>query len=283
MPLSLSNDGNSCYLNSSLQLLLNNETLVEEFTKYKKHSTTIQKLFQLEIDDLKRILKFNTYEQQDAHEFLVLLFDNIHKQTKDIDTIITFSIFVSPHKTINDLIIKTLEKQKEKFGFSFLNNLFTGILLSITACKCGYKDTNIETFDILDLDSTTSIMHSISHYMEPEYIESSLCKCGHVGRHKHTIIYGFPKFLLLHFRKNGHSEQIILDHTLIFTNNHNGSIYKYNLKSFINHYGSSVNSGHFNAVVEESSKWYLVDDSAVVPIDKPVCNNNVYILLYERI
>lgn len=59
----------------------------------------------------------------------------------------------------------------------------------------------------------------------------------------------------------------------------------YDLRSVICHSGNEITSGHYYSITKCSdNKWYKFDDSNVTEesIDN-ICNNESYILFYERI
>ena len=96
----LQNIGNTCYMNSGLQLLLNVNELHIFLNKYKNVSETINKInnfftlykssenHNLVPDEIKQILgkrkkNFIKNDQEDSSEFIVFLFDIINNELKN--------------------------------------------------------------------------------------------------------------------------------------------------------------------------------------------------------
>ena len=174
--VSLYNIGNSCYLNSALQCLLNSDLLMihlkESIDYFKKHSqenlnnwilvNTFYDLTQkrgtkVAPVSLKQVLSrynsdmFGNKRQQDCHECLVSILDILHEESKNINL----------HKlTFHPGFNKKTEKSNKQwlsfnkvFGYSFITHLFSGQFISTTFCtKCFNENHNFESFNNITLN-----------------------------------------------------------------------------------------------------------------------------------
>lgn len=139
----LRNLGNTCYMNSALQCLSNVEPLTDYFLACKKCPGDVSRAY---CDFIRNIWKYNQsyspesikknislyapefggFDQQDAHEFMMLLLNQLHQE------------FI----------------EEEELPTSIISSLFTGQLASITTClicKVARKTCNSSYFIPLSL------------------------------------------------------------------------------------------------------------------------------------
>lgn len=258
------NIGNTCYLNSGLQMLVQNSELCELIIKYSSGSDILNKIAQFiktyydksSIDvivpnEIKKIVEnkkdlFEGFQQQDSTEFIIYLLDVIDEEVKKI------------HQNSGGI--------QPIFGIKFN----VRIKCKHTECLEIYNREEFNNFLLLDINSNcTSLDDAYRNFKSGTKLEldnkyfCEKCQDKRVASKRHTIDK-WPKYLgiwLKRFTQNGKQ----------FTKN-NQELYipfewrhNYYLYGAIIHYGS-LNGGHYVYVGNQESKWYLFNDSTVSEI-----------------
>ena len=189
----LYNQGNTCYLNSTLQCLLHIPMFSQHILKNSHHhhqdtSSTMKSIFdmyqkfvmeywnnlskrslspRLLYQNIRRIGKhLRPGRQEDAHEFLRLLLDCIHEEILKAN-----GIKSSPHN---------LKLQNT----TLICRVFGGYLRNELRCSvCNYKSQTYNLIQDLQLDlNFPSIQSSFAHFIKPEVLDRGnewLCeKCN---------------------------------------------------------------------------------------------------------
>uniref|UniRef100_A0A6C0J6C9 USP domain-containing protein n=1 Tax=viral metagenome TaxID=1070528 RepID=A0A6C0J6C9_9ZZZZ len=270
----LTNLGNTCYMNSGLQLLLNIDELYLFFDKYQNVSHILNKLhlfFNLYKNSNKSVLNpgeiknilgdrkdnFNRNDQEDSSEFITFLFDIIDSELKN--------------KNINDS----------------LKNIFN--IETVTSVKCKLvkclKESKKKADNyFLDLQVTSDLTDSYRKFKESEKLTDDNkyscdnCKKYTIARKK-TEVLQWPKHLFIslnrgtnNLRKNNNQVNI----PLIWRHN-------YRLEGGVIHNGD-LSGGHYIYFGKKQNKWYLFNDSSVTILNKDNLNtlkNNAYILHFK--
>lgn len=200
-------------------------------------------------------------QQQDAHEFLVVLLARIGSTRQDrVDAVLDFNR-LSP---------------------------FQGVLSERIICKNCRSVTSqkLSLFSVLSLDPNVSVAAAISSLrtrLEP--LDGYQCRCGVLNQCcKSSEILRWPRVLLIHInririesygRPYKDNSAVRVDEVL----ENNGR--KYRLCSYCVH-GGEINSGHYVAYRRSSPKTfqYISDsDSRLVSINN--LSDQPYLLLYE--
>lgn len=252
----LINVGNSCFVNSILQVFLNSELLINElnnieplypsFLFYIKNLKNIPSLRDKTFIELIKFIanktNFNLLEQNDSHEFFVKILDIIESESK------------------------------------YIYNLFTGNKVSIFKCdNCDYANKINEEFTSLNfyLNCHDKFSRLLNNEFGNEKIDGCICeKCGNNYLLNSKYIDIFPKILII-LNSN-------MKYTLSFNDNvkiidYNGNKISYNLTGTVNHFGS-LYSGHYTF----STKDYMIDDGNIIKVKFPSDFRNVYMIVYNN-
>ena len=276
----LSNLGNTCYMNASLQCLrcvvkLNtfiaestesgklqtNSALVEKYFNFVKRIWTANKPT-ISPMDLKMTLnesKFRGFGQHDAQEFTNYLLDTLHENLK--------------------------RKEDKK---SIISETFFGKYKSTVICaNCNHHSDTYEDFMFLTLPVTKDFRESLKQFIGAETLDSqNQYKCDKCHEKtlasKQMIIHELSDILIVHlkrfnaFRKIDDYMEIPFDFTDDYEN-------KYVLFGVVNHYGNFF-GGHYTANIKLNNKWYDMNDSSYHEIDSSkVATSAAYILYYQKV
>lgn len=278
----LNNLGNTCYLNSGLQMLMQNEDLCNMIRAFKDKSEILNKLsnFINEYHDGKQnslsptIVKelasdrnsiFTGFQQQDSSEFIVFLLDFINTEVNKVCS-------------AKNLIDKIFELE----------------ITTSTKCKvlsCLTKSNNIEksTILMLNVNSNCSTLDDCYNFSkqrvklegdEKYYCEK--CEKKRIASQRKDITK-WPKNLIVWIRRyqqignrlSKYTQQIQVP--VEWRNN-------YKLRGVVFHSGS-LYGGHYVYAGLNDNEWYLFNDSSVSKLDNNALVNivnNGYIYYYDK-
>jgi ubiquitin C-terminal hydrolase len=270
----LQNMGNTCFINSALQLLFNCPILVGVINesnndKLKKYKQTFDDYFRETTNTLGPLILYKRYQklnnnyfgisQEDAHEYLTFIIDDIDELGKDID----------------------------------IKNLFQISLISKVNCEeCNhYSKVSIsEKILSLSIDNCETLEDCFQKLYNKEILDNDnkwYCdKCNKkVSSNKEIYIDQISNYFIICLNR------FIFDNNRISKNNNNivfpNSIFNnYELRGIIYHMGS-INGGHYVcSLTRDGKNWFLIDDTNIIETTyeklKQI-NNNAYILLYHKI
>ena len=241
----IKNIGNSCYLNSAIQLLFN----IPEFRKSIKN-TNFQNIIDnydnsniFDPTEIKKIVAsknkiFNNYNQQDSSEFLIYLLDYL-------------SINIFTIKTNINIKCKLLKCLKESEHIE--NDIFLQLSL---------KDMNSNDLNSLELTNLYREYKSNEKLIDDNAYDCDNCKTKTVARKKMRIT-NWPNNLLIIFkrfdqfmRKDNRKINIPLEWR-----------HGYKLKGGIIHMGNYGGGHYIYFGCENESNWYIANDSNISRID----------------
>jgi ubiquitin C-terminal hydrolase len=257
------NLGNTCYLNSILQCLLNDPNFKENLKVCDKNRDLIKLLNDIQIDltqpDIKLFKhynltdminffgkKFPRFQQHDAHEFLLEFLDKLNYP-------------------------------------KFTGKIKTNIVCSI----CKTVSTKFEDFTTIDLYiQKNNLFENFMDYLKKEEIHGytcEKCKCA-VTATKKSYLYTINDYIVIVLKKYTLKTKMEYPkNNLKIRETESGEVYTYKLHAVIYHLGNNDN-GHYNCSVLIHGEWYFMDDEKIILKDSMnETDENSYILFYKRI
>ena len=279
----LYNMGNTCYMNSAIQILVNNNNLSKFFiennfeddnlikfkkfvTQYKSASDSFPPTGVKDIVAEKHDM-FGGFLQNDSHEFIVLLLDVLEEALK------------SEKK---DNIIERLYDYK----------LSSTLKCKIKKCNNTSVNTTMNRFLTLEIPESLADLNLDDCYRDykcREKLEKAerwyceKCKKKRIAS-KRLNIEEWPRHLLIQLNR------FIVRPPRIMKNNKTINIpiewrHNYFLKGFVIHSGGP-GGGHYISVAQVNDKWYLFDDTRKNEIDEKQVEklaSCAYLLYYENL
>jgi ubiquitin carboxyl-terminal hydrolase 10 len=256
-------------------------------------------------------------EQNDAHEFLVFIFDKLN------DELLKLSKTVSV--TENDLKSNTEQQEKDteegeweevkkggkrmkqvntikSFETSIIGRLFQGILKHELYSKGqSLSKCNVEPFFVLSLDfGEVSLENCFKKFFSKRKIETSESSdFGYLSQK--TYIEKLPSILIIHLKafyydKNlkkivkimkeiDYSTEMLINSEYISPSmQYEYKKVKYDLISVIIHRGTKASEGHYTCFCKDNKGiWWNLDDTKIFKVDEKVFNTHrPYILFYRK-
>ena len=317
----LTNVGNTCFVNSCIQILFHTYEIWEYFENIV--STTDEYMLIKELRDLKNLLwskhcvvtpnrfiiflhefskkrgntLFSDFTQNDASEFLLFLFETMHtcfpKFHKNID--------MEEKKDVLSVCKNHIISIINKEDFSFINNNFYGVKATVIVNENKVTTIKPEEFFIVHLPmpekNEATIEECFDLYIKDELLEGENGIINpktqqHEDVIKKTVICKFPEILIIDLQRfklttilKKKQNIIHYDAFLDLTKYTNSTdSYKYELYGVINHSGS-IYGGHYTSYIKnQNKKWYHYNDTIVkeCPL-KEICSTRAYCLFYRRI
>ena len=287
------NEGNNCYLNSSLQLLTrikelkdevlnfgegfqDNETQGNLIVEFRKILNLIENSSNNDLiinpARLKRIMgnvdsKYFSGRQEDSNEFISNFLNALLSETGNKE------VPLKKLNIINESDKKPYENLFKKFfkrrGDSFVIDLFYGILKTTKFCKnCGKTiSIKLNIYNMLEFqifvfvkkypnkDLTLSELYKA--YLESKLSEGESCTfCNSDKVYLKPSIYTLPKYLMICLQRAS-------DHEYFY----NKVLYPSNLE-LRGEFDGNINSYMLDCVIEHSGGFGFGHYTALVPIDK---------------
>ncbi|KAL9955427.1 hypothetical protein ACROYT_G036754 [Oculina patagonica] len=305
----LNNMGNTCFLNSVLQVLTYTPPLVN-YLASKEHGEKCRSvgfcmLCELQkhivrsfshhqgeaikpmaiIQKLKFIAKHLRFgHQEDAHEFLRYVIDGMQKSCLAADG-----------------YTEKLDRMSKQT--TMVHQVFGGYYRSQVRClKC---KNNSNTFDplmdiMLDIKHVPSVEKALQRSVKMELLDGeNLYMCPRCKRkvpaHKQFLIHRAPNILTLQLKRFDYNQSFggKISKQIEYTEYLNlrpymtsqGPPIKYRLYAVLVHSGYSSNSGHYYCYIRASNGiWYQMNDSIVRQVAmKAVLSQQAYLLFYTKL
>ena len=277
-PIGLSNVGNSCYINASLQALLRISTIRNAIKGKKIENdmiiTSLDEILQKNEPQLAKLRKAvfeegefgnDLYAQQDAHQFLLFILNKLAWFPIEMFTHIeTISPKIGKkdiggHVT-NNISIALSGAPKETFQ-SILNNHFM-------AEHCIADGDKVAPLAFSENVSVNQWHQTIKiKSPAPNHLIIHLKRFDANSVKLNTEIE-FPEFVKIPCALGEESKEI-----------------EYDIISYINHVGKASNGGHYTTYVKDSQvqKWFFCNDDKVDTIQYPInIAKEAYIIILEK-
>lgn len=238
--------------------------------------------------------RFATHQQQDAHEFLNYLLNDISSSAAALDRLADAGAADGSRRA------------------SFVQELFEGVLTNETRClRCESTTSRDETFLDLSVDVTqnSSISQCFANFCAVERLAGGnkfFCdacntlqeahKSLHVKRAPHVLVLHLKRFKFVD-RYNCHKK--LTSHVAFpfdLRLPEAGGHCRYSLLAVVVHRGGGPNSGHYFSYVRSESNWLVFNDERIDLVDRATIQatfgktrettgattSTAYILVYER-
>ena len=298
----LVNQGNMCYMNSVLQVLVfcapfraifkfikqcskvslshpsrMIEALINFFDEFQVCSPSSKDnigdvLLPIELYSvIYNSNKFVQGNQEDAEEFLGFLLDSLHEELlvfddSKSDLVLQQWLMV---KGKNQVSVQDVCKKE-----SLITNLFGGVFKSFITQYNGKESITMEPFHCIQLDinghGVNTVEDALLQLATTETIDSTK---------KQTLLSKLPEILVLHFKRfiyqNGEIQKldkfVHFPETLIIEDSVMSSDIKgpfaYSLFGLIRHHGLFTAGGHYTCHVKQcEGKWLNIDDEIITDI-----------------
>jgi ubiquitin C-terminal hydrolase len=282
------NNGNNCYLNSSLQLLTRIKELKEEVFNFNEHyedndtqgrliiefKTLLQQIedskdkeLTLNPGRLKRVMgnvdeKYKSNYQEDSNEFIANFISALLSETGNRDKI------VKKLNIVNESEKRPYENLYKKFfqrkGDSFVLDLFYGILKVTKKCnKCDninsikFNAFNMLEFPLINLtkkndNKDLNLKQLFDNFTEEKKYEETCNNCNSDEVYSKTTIYTLPQYLIISFGRicDGYyySNYIQYPKNIKIKGEFKQEIFSYILECVIEHSGG-LGGGHYTSLI----------------------------------
>ncbi|KAL5292387.1 USP42 family protein [Megaselia abdita] len=303
----MTNVGNTCYLNSTLQALFHVPAIANWLMSDKDHRERCEQengvqggcivcamaktLIQSQQNNqpirphmiyskLRLICKHMMMgRQEDAHEFLRYLVEAMEKS------------YLNRFRGSKELDQHSKETTP-------MNQILGGYLKTAVRClSCSHVSTTFQHFEdiLLDIRKSDSIEEALDTYFARERLEDMGYKCESckkkVTATKQFFLERAPISLCIQLKRFSIVGTKLNKHITIkprldlskYSSKRNSESWNYRLVSMITHLGSSQHCGHYTAIgMSENDTYHQFDDSYVRQISvQNVLNTNAYVIFYE--
>ena len=312
----LSNNGNNCFLNSTIQCLKHcliftkyiiNESVTSNgaFGEYKK---LIEKMCsknynQLNALALKRAMRIYNpiYSDNEQHDSTIFFNDLLNALNNELCEESNYEEEEYDNISSNELFQIKYQKCMSK---SKVNEYFSFFIKEMTVFDCGEKMIDYEEYYYLDLpifnernEYIKTLKDALDNYTKKsyDYGKNSFMCYKHQKKERsynQNLFASLPEILVISLKRviNGqhidhyieYKERIDMRNYIHSYNNFN-KLTEYELFAEIIHYGTA-NGGHKIAICKNfnTNIWYRFNDS-IVTVENDIISSNAFLLFYKRV
>ena len=300
-PIGLINLGNSCYMNSVLQVLAHTDDFKEYFLKnnFDEGSKPLSIALKIFLEEY--------FENKDKNYFAPKkLHDAIQQQYKtQLNSEMRFANgYQHDPEEFLSMFLDSLKVENKKW-----NNIFKGKETILDTCKnckdesrkeneiifwgLGIKDDDLEKIESHEMEEDccnccdcccvyykTALEKLLdNYYTKEEEIEVNCGSCNNnTNRRRTTKISFLPKYLILQLEiYDYHSVFIKIPKELNlekYCTEQKKVNFDYTLYGIVRHHGNKF-SGHYTAAIKEENDWYICDDRIVEKVINPSLDNGI--------
>jgi len=236
--------------------------------------------------------------QNDAHEFLEFLFEEIHESLKYFPDINIQIKNEGELSEVDKLAISAYKQWKTHFtqengGYSKIIELFYGQFISEIR-KNDKVSINFEPFQVLNLEiptnneSEVTLVDCFDKFMAPEEISKTIQKRFYFWKTPKNLIITLKRFTS---NSNKNETRVVYKDILDLSKYSKG--YRrdkliYSLYGICCHHSSLTNVGHYTAICRKpgNKKWFRINDEMVECLGEDGAlplTSNAYILFYRQV
>tara|TARA_Y100000816_G_scaffold280099_1_gene253107 strand:- start:440 stop:1453 length:1014 start_codon:yes stop_codon:yes gene_type:complete len=324
----LANLGNTCYINSVLQILSHTKDL-EKSIKNIKLNNCVDNVLLNEWLNLQKLLwhkncvikpnkflgsvhsianhynndYFNGFDQNDASEFILFLFESFHKSCK---TSVEMTIKGTPTDDIDKLAIECYKSfiKQHQHDYSVIIKLFYSIQIVYNIKVIDNKTLSYScqsNFIInLPINKTTNNLYDcFNYYMKDELLQNDNALIDEKDNKKYDVnqktkFWNLPEILVICIKRfsfdGKKKENKLIDFPInnldlskyVIGYNKNNNIY--DLYGVCNHSGR-LQGGHYTSYVKTTNdNWYHFNDTIVSKLNnhKTIISPKAYCLFYKK-
>ena len=303
----LPNLGNTCYLNTTLQCLLNSRYFCE-FLKITPDILLIKRLSDRLIEPSgqlvgeyiltvrriqAKIQSIRINETNDIHEFICHVFDVFFEEFKQV-----IPVKKPKQRGVAEVVRYNSDANWNNAWSAVCDLAYTQVIVDTKCSNCGHVRHNYEIISVLPLDivNCDDLVGCFKKYFESSCIDMWVCdKCKYVDKRSvtQTWLNRLPNLLVVSLNRfdyrGGRVEKnckticipkyIDLSCFMYFQNPAQSC--KFRLSSCARHIGN-VDNGHYNATISlDDERIILIDDTNISEIQY-IDLDNSYVIFYER-
>lgn len=274
-PTGIDNVGNTCYLNSALQVLF-----------FSPQLTNIILFFKDRFDNGKDSVakSYITVVEQLYSGKKPQVADLMHNFLKEYKYFENMRMQHDSHETTMCILDSLFESLKGNKDANFISTIFDSVFENVVRCKdCGHKVVNKETARNICINrNAESVQDGVNATFNEEKMDDYKCDmcsekdCYRKKSHsKHSYIVIITINMYDNYGRKAKTTMNI-DNTIEINDK------KYNLYASVCHHGSA-NNGHYTASVKSDDIWYIIDDETVYEVkdSKNLHLKNAYTLFYK--